>query len=334
MSKPKLSLGEIAQKLDAKLIGNANKVITGMNSLTAANQDELSVYKSSKFKTQLQATYSGAVILQYNEQAHAPCDMLIVDDPHYAYAQASALFAAPIAVNSGIDASAKLSKDANIAHNLTIGANALIDAGAQISSGCYIGANSIIGKDCILYPNVTIYHDVQLGDNCIVHSGAVIGADGFGFAPHKGAWHKIHQLGGVRVGNNVEIGSNSTIDRASLDNTYIEDGVKIDSQVHIGHNVIIKSNSIIAGNTAIGGSSTIGKNCIIGGCCGIVDNICITDNVTISGATRVDHNIQRSGRYTSGGWALEHSKWKRSIANLLNLDKLSKRVSKLESTNI
>ena len=321
-------LAEVSQHLGAIVKGDDSIEITGVNTLAQAKPDQISFFNNTKFTQQLLSTNAAAVIISDKYHQQNPATSLIVTNPHLAYAQTTALFADKL-LHTGIDKTASVSKEASLAANVTVGKNVIINSAVKIGSGsfigdnCVLGQNTVIGENCILHPNTTLYGNTKVGDKVIIHASSVIGADGFGFARDQNIWHKIHHLGGVIIGNNVEIGAGVTIDRASLDNTIISDGVKLDDQVHIGHNAYIGENTIIAGTSVIGGSSVIGKNCTIGGACGIIDNITITDNVTISGMSRVDSSIHKPGRYTAGTWIQEHYSWKRTIANLLKFNKIN-----------
>src|SRR5438270_33831 len=187
-----------------------------------------------------------------------------------------------------------------------------VGAGAAIGSHCVLGDGVAVGAGTRLHPRVTIYPGCRLGARCIVHSGVVIGADGFGMARDAGAWVKIPQVGGVRIGDDVEIGANTTVDRGALDDTVIEEGVKLDNQIQVGHNCVIGAHTVIAGCTGISGSVKIGRHCMIGGGVGIVGHVEVCDHVTISGFTLITKSITRPGTYTSGMPATPHAEWLRN----------------------
>jgi UDP-3-O-[3-hydroxymyristoyl] glucosamine N-acyltransferase len=167
-----------------------------------------------------------------------------------------------------------------------------------------------------------------VGSRCILHSGVVIGADGFGMARADGEWLKIPQVGRVRLGDDVEVGANTTIDRGALEDTVLGDGVKLDNQIQVGHNCVIGAHTVIAGCTGISGSVTIGRDCMIGGGVGFVGHVSICDGVTISGFSFVTKSITKPGTYTSGTPAMPHAEWLRNFAHLRNLDEIVKRVPK------
>jgi UDP-3-O-[3-hydroxymyristoyl] glucosamine N-acyltransferase len=178
---------------------------------------------------------------------------------------------------------------------------------------------------------VAIYHGCSVGERCVLHSGAVIGADGFGMAREKGRWIKIPQVGAVRIGNDVEIGANTSVDRGALDDTIIEDGVKIDNQVQIAHNCVIGAHTVIAGCSGISGSVTIGRNCMLGGGVGMVGHISLCDNVAISAYTLVTKSITKPGTYTAGMPFMPHAQWLRNAVHLRHLDRIARRAGQEES---
>jgi UDP-3-O-[3-hydroxymyristoyl] glucosamine N-acyltransferase len=211
---------------------------------------------------------------------------------------------------------------AHIGPFVVIGASATIEPNVVIGAHCVLGEGVHIGSHSRLHPHVTVYKGCRLGERCIVHSGVVIGADGFGMAREAGKWLKIPQVGGVRISNDVEIGANTTIDRGALDDTVIEEGVKLDNQIQVAHNVRIGAHTVIAGCTGISGSTTIGAHCMIGGAVGFVGHITICDHVSISAFTLVTKSITQAGTYTSGMPLMPHAEWLRNAVHLRNLDRI------------
>ncbi len=205
-----------------------------------------------------------------------------------------------------------------------------IGAGVQIAGGCYIGAGSTIGADSRVSANVVICHGVTIGERVNIAPGAVIGSDGFGLANEDGKWINVPQLGSVRIGDDVDIGANTTIDRGALEDTVLEEGVRLDNQIQVAHNVHIGAHTAIAGCVGISGSARIGKHCMIGGGAGIVGHLEIADNVVITGMTMVTRSISRPGVYSSGVPAQDNDSWNRNYARLRQLDKLARKVQKLE----
>ncbi len=200
----------------------------------------------------------------------------------------------------------------------------------QIGAGCFIGKNAAIGADTKLWANVTIYHNVVLGEQCLVQSSTVIGADGFGYANNKGEWVKIPQLGSVRIGNRVEIGACTTIDRGALGDTIIEDNVIIDNQMQIAHNVQIGYGTAMAGGTIVAGSTKIGKYCIIGGASVLNGHIEIADGVTITGMGMVMRSIEEKGMFSSGIPLQPNREWRKTAARVMKIDEMNKRLKTVE----
>ena len=225
---------------------------------------------------------------------------------------------------------------AMIGEGVDIGPLAVIEAGVRIGDGARIGAhcvierNAVVGAGTRLAPRVTLGFDCKLGERCILHSGVVIGADGFGFAPDRGTWVKIEQLGAVTIGNDVEIGANTCIDRGALEDTVIEDGVKLDNQIQIGHNVRIGAHTAMAGCSAIAGSTTIGKHCTIGGAAMIIGHLTLADNVHISMGTAITRSIAKPGQYSGVFPFDDNASWEKNAATLRQLHALRDRIRALE----
>ncbi|UOD49365.1 UDP-3-O-(3-hydroxymyristoyl)glucosamine N-acyltransferase [Orrella daihaiensis] len=317
--------------------------IRGIGPLRSASADELSFVVSNKFKDELAITDACAVILPPGMQAIAPAYAQIVcDQPYLLYALIARWFDVKRqpTIQPGCHASAVIDETANvdptavIGPHVVIGAHTTVGAHVHILAGCVVGSNCEIGANSILYPNVTLYDNTRMGARCILHAGVVLGADGFGFAPNpmlaKGAWGKIAQLGGVRIGDDVEIGANTTIDRGALEDTVIGNGVKLDNQIMVGHNCQIGDHTAMAACVGVAGSTKIGKRCIIGGAAMFSGHISITDDVQISGGTAITSSIETPGRYTGVMPSGPHAQWQRNAAVLGKLSDLRKRVRQLE----
>ena len=335
----KLTLGELAKHIGAELKGDESIVITGVQTLLRAQVGEVSFLANPTYSIQLADTEASAVILSQASAKDAPCAVLIMENPYLGFALATQLFDNRTKPSGKIHASASIADNVKIGKNVTIGANAVIGEYCQIGdhseigAGSVIGDHSILGESCILRANVTLYHDVILGNNVQIHSGAVIGADGFGFAPSNGQWHKIAQLGGVRIGDNVEIGANTCIDRGALGNTVIENNVILDNLIQIGHNAQIGEGTAMAGSSGVAGSTIIGKHCIIGGQAGIAGHLNIADGVHITGMSMVTHSINESGIFSSGIPQLPSKEWRKNAVRFKQLDSIARRLKKLESNS-
>lgn len=333
---PSFTLGEIARLVDAELRGDGSHLIDGIATLQAASANHISFIANPVYKKYLSTTKAGAVLVDSKLAQECPVACLIVAKPYEAYAQLSAHFVKPTVVDSLVHETASIHPSARLGTNVVVGPKAVISAGVilgdniRVGAGCFIGDDTEIGEGSELKPNVTIYQAVRIGQGCLIHSGTVIGADGFGFAPTAQGWLKIHQLGGVLIGNNVEIGANSCIDRGALDDTVIEDGVIIDNLVQIAHNVKIGRNTAIAGHTAIAGSTTIGSQCTIAGAVGIVGHLQITDKVHVTAMSLVTSSITEPGSYSSGTAMSNTKEWRKNAARFRQLDDLATRLQKLE----
>lgn len=326
---------EIAAHVGGLLTGEPELQVSGFSPLSSSRAGTLTFITSTKFRKDLAVTEAALVILRESEREFCPVACIVVDDPYYAYARATELFVLPqehraIEPTAVIDASASLGEGVSIGAHAVVGAHVVIAAGCVIGPGVVLGDGVQIGKDSILNANVTIYGGCQVGERAIIHSGAVIGADGFGFANHQGEWIKIHQLGGVMIGNDVEIGANTTIDRGAIDDTMIDDGVKLDNQIQIGHNCHIGAHTAIASSTAVAGSTIIGKHCAIAGLTGFFGHLEVSDNVTLTAMSAVTKSIKEPGHYASGTPLQPHREWQKNFARFKQLDEMSHRIKSLE----
>lgn len=331
------TLAELAVQTGAELRGEAEHQIDGLATLAQARPSQLSFLANPRYAKYLAETRAGVVVMHPTMADQFSGNALLHPDPYQCYALITALFAPKPAPNGVVHPSAVIAEDAFVDPTATIGARAVIEPGAHIGAQVSIGAASVVGAGVSvgertrLAANVTLYPQVHIGTDCIVHGGAVIGADGFGFAPASEGWVKVHQLGGVRIGNKVEIGANTCIDCGALDDTIIGDDVKLDNLIQIGHNVVIGDHTAIAAHTAVAGSTHIGARCTIAGCVAVTGHITIADGVHVSGGTVVTKSITEPGSsWSSGTPMLATSEWRRQAARFGQLDKLSKRVRELE----
>ena len=331
-------MAQLAELLDAELIGDGQCEITGLATLQNAKSGELSFLSNPSYAGQLKSSQASAIFIDEKFLDSCPGNKLVTRSPYVAFAKATALFdnspVAPTGVHesASIDASAVLGKNVSIAANAVIAANASLGDDVVIGAGCYVGDSVSLGNGCKLHSNVTLYHRVVLGVNVKIHSGSVIGADGFGFASDGVKSVKIHQLGAVKIGDDVEIGAGTTIDRGALEDTEIGNGVKIDNQVQIGHNCKIGEHTIICGCAGIAGSVTIGKYCIMGGGSGVVGHIAIADKVQVSAMSLVSQSIPEPGMYSTGTIQAKTSQWKRNAIRFQQLDSIAKRLKEIENS--
>ena len=336
--KSKVLLSEIAAYLNVELRGDPLLQIVGLNTLKEAREGEIAFLANPKYVKDLPSCKASAVILSVQDAEYFSGHCLVTDHPYLAYARLSAMFDRVSNYKNTTHPSATINPSAIIAADVYIGPNVVIEAGVQIGSGCQIHANSVIaenssiGEDGYLAANVTIYHNVKIGDRVRVHSSSVLGADGFGIAPRgDGSWQKIHQIGGVSIGDDVEIGACSTIDRGALQDTIIGNGVKIDNHVQIAHNAVVGDNTAMAAYSGLAGSAKVGKNCILGGDACIVGHVIVCDNVMLTARTLVTKSISKPGSYSSGSTPLMSSReWRKNSVRIGQLDKLARRVDKIE----
>ena len=331
-----MTLAQLASALEARLQGNGDTLIEGVATLGNANASQIAFLANSKYRSHLDSTAAGAVILSEADAEHFSGNALIMANPYLGYAQVAQLLDTTPDSAEGIHPTAVVHPEATLGDNVSLGANVVIEAGAiigdnvQIGPGCVIGRGAQLGAGTKLWANVTVYHNVIVGQDCLVHSGAVIGSDGFGYANEKGQWVKIPQLGSVRIGDRVEIGANTCIDRGALDDTIIEEGVILDNLVQIAHNDVIGAHTAIAGATVLAGSTTIGKYCIIGGNSAIAGHLTIADGTHISGMTGVTRSIKEKGLYASPPPLQEAKQWRKNSVRMRQLDEMYRRLRELE----
>lgn len=330
------TLAELAEKLGATLNGDGATLIHSVQTLQEAGPGGISFLANPSYRSQLAGTNASAVIVAEKMAAEAPCATLVVPNPYFSFAQITQLFDNRPKPTKKIHPSAVIAETAQLGEGVSVGANAvvgeycIIGAGSEIGAGAVVGDHSVLGENCLLHANVTLYHNVVLGKQVTIHSGAVIGADGFGFAPNAGKWEKIAQLGGVVIGDHVEIGANTCIDRGALDNTLIGNSVILDNLIQIAHNVAIGDGTAIAACTGISGSTKIGKHCTIAGGVGINGHIEIIDGVHIAGMAMITGSITEPGAYASGTSYMPYKDWRKNVVRFRQLDSLAKRVKQLE----
>ncbi|MEX0902169.1 MAG: UDP-3-O-(3-hydroxymyristoyl)glucosamine N-acyltransferase [Pseudohongiellaceae bacterium] len=336
-NETRYALGQLAELLDVELKGDAGCVIDGLATLEQAGPGKLSFLSNPLYVKQLSSCKASAVIIDRRHADDCPTNKLISSSPYVTFAHASQLFSRYDRPKSGIHPSAVVHPTASLGEGVSVGANSVIEAGVRVDGdciigpGCFIGEGALLGAGCELKSGVALYAEVTLGAGVLIHSGAVIGADGFGFAFDGAKSVKIAQLGGVRIGDEVEIGAGTTIDRGALEDTVIEQGVKIDNQVQIGHNCHVGKHTVICGCAALAGSVKIGEYCILGGGSGVVGHLTIADRVNVAAMSLISQSIKTPGTYSSGTGQMEVREWKRSVVHFKRLDDMSKRLKRLEA---
>jgi UDP-3-O-[3-hydroxymyristoyl] glucosamine N-acyltransferase len=330
------TLSELAGKVGAELKGSGELLVTGLNTLQDARDGDLTFLANPAYAKYLETTRASAVILTPAQASGWAGSALVLENPYLGYAKISHLFDTDEGLPEGIHETAVVSPQADVHASAAIGAHVVIEAGVRIArgvridAGAIIGHDSVIGQDSRLCRNATVCHGVFIGERTIIHPNAVIGSDGFGNARAQGQWHKIAQVGGVVIGDDVEIGSCTCIDRGALDNTVIHDGVRIDNLVQIAHNVVVGKHTAIAANVGISGSTRIGENCIIAGMSGLAGHLTIADNVHFSGMAMVTKSIKKPGVYASGTGLMEAGEWRRNAVRFRKLDEMAKKLKQFE----
>jgi len=321
-----VALREIVGQLGGELIGDGELRIARIATLEGATPDAIAFLANPKYRAQLASTRAGCVIVgpAVRDEAAARGAAIVTPDPYAYYARLTQWWARTLRPHAaaGIHPSAVVDPSAQIAPDAVVGPLCVIGAGVRIGAGTRLAAR------------VTVYDGCTIGARCIVHSGVVIGADGFGFAPVKDEgglrYEKIEQLGGVRIGDEVEIGANTCIDRGALDDTVIEDGVKLDNLIQVGHNVHIGAHSAMAGCVGIAGSAVIGKRCTVGGGAIVLGHLTLADDVHISAASVVMRSIRQSGQYSGVFPIDDNAAWEKNAATLRQLHTLRERIRALE----
>ncbi|MFV5491451.1 UDP-3-O-(3-hydroxymyristoyl)glucosamine N-acyltransferase [Acinetobacter sp. ASP199] len=326
MNHQQLPLADIARLVQGECVGQSNLQLRGLASLEHATSQDLAFVTADKYLEQAAQSQAGALIVttELKAQLSSHQNFIVVANPYLAFAMLTHVFEKKqtqrgIESTAQIHPSAVIADDAYIGHYVVIGENCVVGSNTIIQSHVQIDDHVEIGKDCFIDAHVTLTGTTKIGDRVRIHANSVIGSEGFGFAPYQGKWHRIAQLGSVRLGHDVRIGSNCSIDRGALDDTILEDGVIIDNLVQVAHNVKIGANTAIAAKTAIAGSTSIGKNCIIGGGTAISGHLNIADNVTLTGMSMVTNNISEAGKYSSGIGLFENQKWKRTVVRIRQL---------------
>jgi len=339
-----ITLAPLVQSLGGELQGDANVCVDGIAPLADATSTQVSFLSNAKLRALATQSKAAALIISPADSAAIGTGYtgarILTENPYAYFARLAQWFASrnyprpqpsvhPTAV---IDPSATVASNAVIGPHVIVDAEAVIEDGVIIGASCFIGRGARIGSNTLLHPHVTFEASCRIGSNGIVHAGAVIGADGFGFANDAGVWIKIPQTGGVDIGNDVEIGANTCIDRGALTDTVIEDGVKLDNQIQIGHNCRIGAHTAMAGCVGVAGSAVIGKYCTFGGAAMVLGHLTIADRVHISSASMVSRSIHEPGQYTGFFPLAKNADWEKSAVIVRNLASMREKIRDLEKT--
>jgi UDP-3-O-[3-hydroxymyristoyl] glucosamine N-acyltransferase len=345
---------ELAEQFQASLVGASSQVFIGLAPLERAQSNQISFLSNPLYRQQASDSLAGALILSQADldflQANPNISStkrayFVSKNPYATFARMAQFFAKAISPtyapgihpSAAIDSTTIVPASCHIGPFVQIGGGVKLGERVSILGNSFIARDSVIASDTLIYPSVSIYYGTHIGERCIIHSGAVIGADGFGFAPEfsaaGGEWVKIPQTGRVLIGNDVEIGASTTIDRGAMNDTMIGAGSKIDNQVQIAHNVTVGEFCVIAGCAAISGSTKIGNFCIIGGASNFAGHLTIADRTTVSGNTSIIRSITEPGQHFTGVYpSMLHSAWEKNAAILRGLDKIRQRLRLLDKS--
>lgn len=334
-SRP-VTLRELASLYGCDLDGDGETVVNRVATLSGAGADSVTFLANPHFRSQLRGTRAAAVILQEQHREDCPVASLVSANPYATYARVAAFLHPPHDIEPAVHATATIAGDAIVAESarigpqVVVGSASIVGEGAVIGAGCVIGADVRIGAGSRLLARVTVLDGVTVGERCVIHAGAVIGSDGFGFAEDEDRWVKVPQLGGVTIGDDVEIGANTTVDRGTIENTVIEDGVKLDNLVQIAHNVRIGAHTVMAAMSGAAGSTKIGRRCKIGGGVVMINHLEICDDVMFTFRSVVTKSVHEPGVYGGSLPAEEAQRWRRSAARFRQLDSLNERIRAIE----
>jgi len=339
-----ITLSDIHAALGGVLHGEGSMAVARLAPLETAEPNALSFVAQARYASRIAETRAGALIVPpaLVQQAILRGACIETPDPYLYFARLTQWWRVQRDSQEGraapaVHPTAHVDPGAHLEAGVDVGPFAVIEAGVVVGRGARIGAHAVlerrarIGADTRLAPGVVVGRDCSIGERCIVHAGVVIGADGFGFAPHQGEWIKIEQLGAVRIGNNVEIGANCCIDRGALDDTVLEDGVKLDNLIQIGHNVHVGRHTAMAGCVGVAGSARIGAHCTIGGGAVVLGHLSLADHVHISAASVVMRSINQPGQYSGVFPIDDNSQWEKNAATLRQLHTLRQRIKALEN---
>ncbi|MCZ8197537.1 MAG: UDP-3-O-(3-hydroxymyristoyl)glucosamine N-acyltransferase [Flavobacterium sp.] len=326
----KFTAEQIAGILDGIVVGNPSAEVYKLAKIEEGVKGSLTFLSNAKYNNYIYSTEATITIVNKNfePEQEITTTMIKVDDAYQSFSKLLEYYNQVKLMKSGIEQPSMISENVVYGENLYLGSfcyigkNVKIGKDVKIYPNTFIGDNVVIGDNCVFFAGVRIYSETEIGNNCTVHSGSIIGSDGFGFAPHEdGTYSKIPQIGNVILEDNVEVGACTTIDRATLGSTIIRKGVKLDNQIQIAHNVEIGENTVIAAQTGIAGSTKIGKNCLIGGQVGFAGHLVIGDNVKIQAQSGIGKNLNE-GETVQGSPAFNYSDFSKSFVHFRNFPKI------------
>ena len=334
----KFTAQQISDILEGEIVGDPNEEVFKLSKIEEGEKGSLTFLSNPKYTSFLYTTNASVAIVNntFIPEKEITTTLIKVEDSYKAFSKLLEFYNQVKLNKSGIEKPNFVSESASLGENIYLGAftyignNVRVGTNVKLYPNVFLGDNVVIGNDTTVFSGAKIYSESIIGSNCTIHSGVIIGCDGFGFVPNEnGGYDKIPQTGNVIIEDNVDIGSATTIDRATLGSTIIRKGVKLDNQIQIAHNVEIDENTVIAAQTGVAGSTKIGKNCQIGGQVGIVGHITIGDNVRIQAQSGIGRNL-KDGATVQGSPALPYSDYNKSYVHFKNLSKLADKVHELE----
>lgn len=326
----KFTAAQIAGILEGDVVGTPGAEVYKLAKIEEGTEGSLTFLANPKYQSYIYSTQATITIVNrtFEPESEITTTLIKVDDAYKAFSKLLEYYNQVKLMKSGIEQPSVISENVTYGEHLYLGSfcyigkNVKIGNNVKIYPNTFVGDNVTIGDNCILFAGVRVYSETEIGNGCTIHSGAIVGSDGFGFAPNEdGEYNKVPQIGNVIIEDNVDIGACTTIDRATLGSTVIKRGVKLDNQIQIAHNVVIGENTVIASQTGVAGSTKIGKNCIIGGQVGIVGHITIGNNVRIQAQSGVGKSIA-DGEAVQGTPALSYGDFNKSYVHFKNLPKI------------
>lgn len=339
--KMKFTAEQIAGILDGEVIGNPNAEVYKLAKIEEGTEGSLTFLANPKYANYIYTTNATIAIVNktFETEQEIKATLIKVDDAYKSFSKLLEYYNQVKFMKSGIEQPSVISEGVQYGDDLYLGSfcylgqNVKIGNNVKIYPNSFIGDNVVIGDNCVFFAGVRIYSETEIGNNVTIHSGTIIGSDGFGFAPQEdGTYKKVPQIGNVIIEDDVEIGSCSTVDRATLGSTVIKKGAKLDNQIQVAHNVEIGENTVIASQTGIAGSTKIGKNCMIGGQVGIVGHIIIGNNVKIQAQSGIGKSL-KDGEVVQGSPAFNYGDFAKSFVHFKNLPKIVKDLEELKKDN-
>ncbi|MGI9317146.1 MAG: UDP-3-O-(3-hydroxymyristoyl)glucosamine N-acyltransferase [bacterium] len=331
-----VQLADLAVRFGCEIHGDPDTVISCVAPLEAAEQGAISFLANPNYRKYLPDTVASAVILKKQFVSESPVACLIAEDPYLTYARIAAELYPETLANGQVHPGAVIGDSSIVPDSCEIAAGAVIGNGVTLGERVIVGPNSVladnvtVGADTRFAANVSIYEDVEIGERCLFHSGAVIGADGFGIAQSPQGWVKVPQVGSVTIGNDVEVGANTTIDCGAIRNTRVGNGVKLDNLVQIGHNVVIGDHTVMASQSGISGSTKVGSRCVFGGKAAVAGHLEVVDDVILLAKASVSKSILKPGMYSNVIPAEEARTWRKIAGRIKRLDDMAERLKQLE----